>query len=58
MTPVLHHFEQRILRQGSPWSEWKVDFFFWELGFSKSLDLSLFIPTVKLTFDETDAKTG
>lgn len=38
MTPVHHHFELGGLSgQGNPWSEWKVDFFFWGIGLVASL---------------------
>ena len=38
MTPVHHHFELGGLSgQGNPWSEWKVDFFFWGIGLLASL---------------------
>ena len=38
MTPVHHHFELGGLSgQGNPWSEWKVDFFFWGVGLVASL---------------------
>ena len=38
MTPVHHHFELGGLSgQGNPWSEWKVDFFFWGIGILASL---------------------
>ena len=38
MTPVHHHFELGGLSgQGNPWSEWKVDFFFWGIGMVASL---------------------
>ena len=38
MTPVHHHFELGGLSgQGNPWSEWKVDFFFWGIGLGASL---------------------
>ena len=38
MTPVHHHFELGGLSgKGNPWSEWKVDFFFWGVGFLASL---------------------
>ena len=38
MTPVHHHFELGGLSgKGSPWSEWKVDFFFWGVGLLASL---------------------
>ena len=38
MTPVHHHFELGGLTgQGAPWSEWKVDFFFWGIGAVASL---------------------
>jgi phospho-N-acetylmuramoyl-pentapeptide-transferase len=33
MTPIHHHFELGgITGQGKPWSEWKVDSFFWAVG--------------------------
>ena len=38
MTPVHHHFELGGLSgKGNPWSEWKVDFFFWGVGLLASL---------------------
>ena len=38
MTPVHHHFELGgFSGQGQPWSEWKVDFFFWGVGLLASL---------------------
>ena len=38
MTPVHHHFELGGLSgKGNPWSEWKVDFFFWGIGILASL---------------------
>lgn len=38
MTPVHHHFELGGLSgHGKAWSEWKVDFFFWGIGFIASL---------------------
>lgn len=38
MTPVHHHFELGGLTgHGQPWSEWKVDFFFWGIGLVASL---------------------
>lgn len=38
MTPVHHHFELGGLSgHGQPWSEWKVDFFFWAIGLVASL---------------------
>lgn len=38
MTPVHHHFELGgFSGKGSPWSEWKVDFFFWGVGLLASL---------------------
>ena len=38
MTPVHHHFELGGLSgKGNPWSEWKVDFFFWGIGLVASL---------------------
>ena len=38
MTPVHHHFELGGLTgHGAPWSEWKVDFFFWGIGAVASL---------------------
>ena len=38
MTPVHHHFELGGLSgKGTPWSEWKVDFFFWGVGLLASL---------------------
>ena len=38
MTPVHHHFELGGLSgKGNPWSEWKVDFFFWGMGLLASL---------------------
>ena len=54
MTPVHHHFELGgFSGKGNPWSEWKVDFFFWGVGLLASLlTLAFFIPTVKLTFDD------
>ena len=33
MAPIHHHFELGGLSgKGNPWSEWKVDFFFWGVG--------------------------
>lgn len=38
MTPVHHHFELGgFSGKGNPWSEWKVDFFFWGVGLLASL---------------------
>ena len=38
MTPVHHHFELGgFSGKGQPWSEWKVDFFFWLVGLLASL---------------------
>ena len=38
MTPVHHHFELGgFSGKGQPWSEWKVDFFFWGVGLLASL---------------------
>ena len=38
MTPVHHHFELGgFSGHGQPWSEWKVDFFFWGVGLLASL---------------------
>ena len=38
MTPVHHHFELGgFSGKGQAWSEWKVDFFFWGVGFLASL---------------------
>lgn len=38
MTPVHHHFELGgFTGHGAPWSEWKVDFFFWGIGVVASL---------------------
>jgi len=38
MTPVHHHFELGgFSGEGNPWSEWKVDFFFWGVGLLASL---------------------
>lgn len=38
MTPVHHHFELGgFSGQGQPWSEWKVDFFFWGIGLFASI---------------------
>lgn len=38
MTPVHHHFELGgFTGHGKPWSEWKVDFFFWGIGLVASL---------------------
>ncbi|MEW4354512.1 phospho-N-acetylmuramoyl-pentapeptide-transferase [Streptococcus pneumoniae] len=38
MTPLHHHFELGGLSgHGEPWSEWKVDFFFWGIGLVMSI---------------------
>ena len=38
MAPVHHHFELGgFSGKGNPWSEWKVDFFFWGVGLLASL---------------------
>ena len=50
MTPVHHHFELGGLSgKGNPWSEWKVDFFFWGVGLLASTpDPSNFIFDVRM----------
>lgn len=38
MTPVHHHFELGgISGHGKPWSEWRVDFFFWSISLIGSI---------------------